>query len=229
METGNLSEWTIGGTHGGSYDSGDCIRPAGGVSTQYAHTGNYPMKMSIDTSTQESGCRQFRHEESLSGNSYYYSAWYYLPESVTVANYWNVFQFKSESSTANDPFWVLDILNRTTGGPINLVLRWKGVVPGPHAGEGTALRYYHQTLRDVPVGQWFHIEAFLRQAPADSYTGQLIVWQDGVQLFNMDQVVTKYAGGDQRWSVNNYSDDLNPSLADLFIDDAAVSTGRIGP
>lgn len=227
METGNLSEWTAGSTHGGSYDSGDCIRPPGGVSTEQAHSGRYSMKMTIDTSTQESGCRQFRHEESLTGNTYYYGAWYYIPQDTSISSYWNVFQFKSETDVLNDPFWVLDILNRSGSGPMNLVLRWKGVVPGPHVGEGTALRYYRQTLMDVPVGRWFHVEAYLRQSSA--YTGQITVWQDGVQIFNQDQVTTKYVGGDQRWSVNSYSDGLSPSTNSMFIDDATVSTRRVGP
>jgi hypothetical protein len=224
METANLSQWTSGGTHGGSYDSGDCIRPSNGVSTEKAHTGIYSMKITANTSTQESGCRQFRHEESLTGNPYYYSAWFYIPQFVQVRDYWNIFQFKSETAAGlNDPFWVVDILNKGPNGEMRLVLRWKGAVAGPTAQDTTTgTKYYYQTLKNVPVGQWFNIESYLRQS--DAYSGQIIVWQDGTEIFNKDMVRTKHLNGDERWSVNNYSNSLNPSTASLYIDDAVIST-----
>lgn len=229
METADLSQWTVGGTHGGSYDSGDCIRPPSGTSTEHAHSGHYSMKMSIDTSSQESGCREFRHEESLSGDSYYYGAWFYLPSYIVVGNYWNIFQFKSETAIENDPFWIIDLLNHAgiRNDSMRLALRWKGVLPGPHEGEGTSVRYYYQTLRDVPVGRWFHIEAYLRQS--NGYDGQITIWQDGAQLFDLDQVRTKYQNGDQRWSVDSFSNWLDPSFVSLYVDDATVSTSRVGP
>jgi hypothetical protein len=110
---------------------------------------------------------------------------------------------------------------------MRLALRWKGVLPGPHEGEGTSVRYYYQTLKDVPIGRWFHIEVYLQQS--SDYDGQLTVWQDGVQLFDMDLVKTKYPNGDQRWSIDSFSNRLNPNFTTLYVDDAAISTNRLGP
>lgn len=224
METGDLSQWTNKGTRGGSYDSGKCIRPGNGVSTEQSHSGRYSMKLTIDTSV-ESGCRQFRNEESVAGQPLYYSAWFYLPGYSRARNYWNIFQFKSEAGRLNDPFWVIDLMPRKASGALHLVLRWKGAVEGPTAGETLKrTKYYEQDTANVPVRRWFHIEAFLRQA--STATGRLTVWQDGLQLWDLPNVKTKYPGGDQRWSVNNYSDGITPSPATLYIDDATISVSR---
>jgi len=225
-ETADLSQWTVNGTRGGSYDSGICIRPPSGVTSELAHSGLYSMKMTSDTSAMESGCRQFRHEESTTGNPYFYSVWLYFPQHVMVQNYWNVVQFKSESPTRNDAMWVLDVRNRPNGA-MYFTLRWKGTVPGPTASDGTMLKLFQQELNDIPVGQWFHVEVYLRQSSA--FDGQISVWQDGTQIFSFDQIKTKYPDGDNRWSVNNYSDGLTPSIVTLYVDDAAVSTTRLGP
>ena len=221
METGDLSQWTRNGTRGGSFDSGDCLRPPNGVSTEVAHSGRYAMKMTINVADDESGCRQFRHQESRSGETFYYGAWYYLPTYVGAFDYWNIFQFKSETDSRNDPFWVLDLLPRSSGGQLKLRLRWKGTVAGPFERDrSTGTKTFEQRAASVPVRRWFHVEVYLKQA--SDFGGRVTVWQDGKRLYDMVGVKTKYAGGDQRWSVNNYSDGLRPSLATLFVDDATV-------
>jgi hypothetical protein len=222
METANLSQWNQNGTRGGAYDSGACSRPPNGVSSDVAHSGRYAMKMTINVAVTESGCRQFRHEESLTGGTFFYGAWYYVPVYVGALNYWNVFQFKSETDTRNDPFWVLDLYPRSAGGPMRLRLRWKGTVVGPFARDKTTgTKTYEQGAADVPVGRWFHVETYLKQA--NDFSGRISVWQDGTLLYDLAGVKTKYPGGDQRWSVNNYSDRLLPAVATLFVDDATVA------
>ena len=225
METCDLSQWTKNNTHGGSYDSGNCRRPENGVSEEQAHSGKYSMKLTIDTSV-ESGCRQFRNQESISGEPLYYSAWFYLPHYFRAANYWNIFQFKSEAGGLNDAFWVIDLMPRKSNGSLHLILRWKGKITGPDSQDplpGT--RYFDQTRMDVPIGKWFLIEAFLKQASDD--TGQLTIWQDGTLLWDLNGVKTRYPKGDQRWSVNNYSDKLWPNPATIYIDDAVISRQRV--
>ncbi len=114
-ETGDLSQWTENNTHGGSYDSGGCSRPPDGVSTEYAHTGTYSMKMTVDTDYgQNTGCRQFRHEESRSSGEYYYSVWVLFPKHYTINDWSNIIQFKSKryDRSQNDAVWVLELRNR---------------------------------------------------------------------------------------------------------------------
>jgi hypothetical protein len=224
-ETGDLSQWTANG-RGGSYDSGKCIRPADGVTTELSHSGRYSMKITIDTSL-ESGCRQFRSEEAISGSDLFYSAWFYVPQFHAAKNYWNIFQFKSKTQTKNDPFWVIDLLPREDNKRFALRLRWKGATAGPKASDGIAPERYPQEIIDFPIGRWVHLEAFLKQS--SQFGGQLTVWQDGVEVWNLQGIKTKYAEGENRWSVNNYSDSLEPSPATLYIDDAVVATERVGP
>lgn len=224
METGDLSQWTLGGTRGGPFDSGACTRPESGVSSEVARSGRYSAKMTIDVSRKESGCRLFRHEESQTGKPYYYSAWILIPRIEKVNGYWNIFQFKSESDKMNEAVWVIEAQNRPDG-TLHTVLRWKGLVPGPMQNNGTDVQYYDQSLIDIPIGRWFHLEAYLRQS--EGFDGRITVWQDGVQLWDLDQVKTRYPGGDNRWSVNNYGDDLEPAKATLYVDDAMVTTARV--
>ncbi|MFQ5906964.1 MAG: heparin lyase I family protein [bacterium] len=225
-ETGDLSQWTQDGPYGsrgGSFDSGDCTRPPKGVTAEQAFSGSYSMKMSIGPG---GGCRQFRHAESTSGKAFYYSAWLYFPKLYSIGSWSNIFQFKSETSSQNDAVWVLELRNRSNGA-MYLMLRWKGIMAGPTEGEGTGLKHFHQTLKDVWVGKWFHVEVYLKQA--SDYTGRITVWQDGVQIYDKNNVKTKYPGGDNRWSLNAYGGGISPLPFTVYVDDAVVSTSRIGP
>ena len=225
-EIGNLAQWTAGGTHGGPRDSGVCVRPQNGVSTEAAHSGKYSVTMTINVDDDQSGCRTFRHEESARGGEYFYSAWMMIPSAVKVGGFWNIFQFKSDNGSMNEAVWVIEALNRPNGS-LHPVLRYKGLAAGPTAGEGTGVKYYDQALKDIPVGRWFHLEMFLRQS--DKYDGRVTVWQDGVQLWDFDKVKTQYPGGNNLWSINNYGNNLLPSTATVYVDDARVSKTRVGP
>lgn len=224
METGDLSQWTIGGTRGGPFDSGSCRRPEGGVTSEVAHSGRYAAKMTIDVSQKESGCRLFRHLESENGKPYYYSAWMMIPTAEKVEGYWNIFQFKSENDKMNEAVWVVEARNRPDGS-LHTVLRWKGLVRGPTQKDGTDVKYFDQALIDIPIGRWFHLEAFLAQS--EKFDGHITVWQDGVQLWDLDRVKTRYPGGDNRWSVNNYGEGLEPARTTVYVDDAMVTTARV--
>jgi hypothetical protein len=134
-------------------------------------------------------------------------------------------QFKSKTPSRNDAVWVLELDNRGDTGAMYLKLRWKGLMEGPSSGDGTGHKTWQQTVMDIPIAKWFHVEVYLRQSSA--YTGRITVWQDGVQLYDLDQVNTKYPDGDNRWSINAYGDDTTPMPFTIYVDDAAVSTDRI--
>jgi hypothetical protein len=224
-ETADLSQWyTDGG--GGEFNSGTASSTA---SADVAHSGRYAAKASIVTPG-ISAVRLFRWNESRSNPEAYYSVWFYFPRRYQVPDWWNVFQFKSRNgAVANDPFWSLQVGNRP-GGAMYLYLNWwNGLsIEGPHRGEFGG-RSFEQRIKDVPVGNWTQIEFFLRQSSA--FDGQVIVWQDAVELFNVRDVRTRYPApnGANEWSVNNYGDAVAPSPATIYIDDAAVTTSRIGP
>ena len=65
------------------------------------------------------------------------------------------------------------------------------------------------------------ISAHLKQSGA--FTGRLAVRQNGVLLWNMRHVRTKYPDGRQSWSVANYSNGIRDDPATIYIDDAKVA------
>jgi hypothetical protein len=190
------------------------------------------MKMTINTEFGVAGCRQSRNAEAKTGGTFVYSAWYYLPRrEVPTRDMWNVFQFKSGSpsvvSIGVDPFWTLNIV-RSPSGPLRLVLKWKAGltdhtqgVSGPFAGSPIQARTYRQRRAVVPIRRWFKISAHLKQSGA--FTGRLAVRQNGVLLWNMRHVRTKYPDGRQSWSVANYSNGIRDNPATIFIDDVRIA------
>jgi hypothetical protein len=190
------------------------------------------MKMTINTEFGVAGCRQSRNAEAKTGGTFVYSAWYYLPRrEVPTKGMWNVFQFKSSSPTVvsfgSDPFWTINIV-RSRGGPLRLVLKWKGGltdhsqgVSGPFAGSPIQARTYRQRRMVVPIRRWFRISVYLRQSGA--FGGRLVVRQNGARLWDMRHVRTKYPDGMQSWSVANYSNGIRDNPATIYIDDVRVA------
>jgi hypothetical protein len=179
------------------------------------------MKMTID-SRQDAGCRSFRRPEVGSGQPLYYSAWYYFPEQVQVGVFWNIFQFKASAERV----WSLRVGNLPSGA-MTLFLNWKADVAGPTASDGVATKQYFQTLTTLPVQRWVHLEVYLKQS--EQFDGQIIVWQDGQELFNVRNIRTRQPGSVQSWSIDNYGRSLQPNPTTLYVDDVAVSTTRLGP
>lgn len=225
FETGDLSLWPTDKGAGGESDSGLCSRPSEGVSDEQAHSGQYSLKATINTRLGTAGCRQFRKHEVGLGQPLYYSAWFYFPEQIQVNGFWNLFQFKANQNGESGVFWKLDVDNRPTG-EMMWILVWDGPIEGPTPGMHGRREYPH-SLMTLPVGQWTHVEVYLKQS--SGFDGEIIVWQDGVELFNMSGVRTKFASGYQNWSVNNYGNNLSPASVTLYIDDVVISTERIGP
>jgi hypothetical protein len=86
-----------------------------------------------------------------------------------------------------------------------------------------ANRIFTQTIKDIPVGRWFRVEAFYRCASDQS--GPIDFWQDGTEILTISDVQTRYLDGDCQWSVNNYTDSLDSGSATTYVDDAAICSG----
>ncbi len=218
MATGDLSQWYFPGTsksgnHGGGvYNSGIAFASA---SRKVAHNGRYSAKLTITTPhSPTSGTRLFRWAEAHIYPRLCYSVWYYFPRKYSVAKWWNVWQWKSKHAAGNDPFFVLNVGNQADGTMAFYLYDINRQVT------------YNQSLKSIPVGKWFQVEAFYECAGDN--TGHMTFWQDGVQIFDVANVQTRYADGDCQWSVNNYSSGLTPRTATIYIDDAVISTGRLG-
>jgi hypothetical protein len=217
FETGDFSEWTA--TPGGTATA----FPAPNMfeaSTERVHHGSYAAKLTVAPGTDGA---QANVGLVRSGNlpvEAYYSAWYYLPRTVIVGTYWVIFKFRMRT-VADDPststeLYDLDLTNLPSG-------------------EMSLRLYNHVTAGDValdvdapvlPVGQWFQIEAFYRNA-ADS-TGRLTYWLDGrpiVDVAGPSGSPTPWVA----WDVVSVAVNLTPSPAVLYVDDCAVSRTRVGP
>lgn len=222
METADLSQWSTpdvpGGPNagGGAFDSGTAT--AGVDAISLAHSGIHSAKLYINTSNSPglstSGARLFRWLEPESHSELYYSVWYYFPQRYAPNGnppWWNVFQWKSKRLNANDPFFALNVGNRPDGSMYLYLYNQNSKTS------------YSQTIKNIPDGQWFRIEAFYKCAGDN--TGHVIFWQDGQQIFDVPNVQTRYQDGNCAWSVNNYSSSLNPPTAVIYIDDAAACSG----
>lgn len=222
MEEGNLNDWTLNG--GGEFNNGNGDSIA---SQDRAHSGTWSAKMTIsnDGSTASDGTRLFRWAEPRANPNLYYSTWFYLPQTYTVNGWVNWVQWKSRTATKNDPFWFLDVRNRADGSMYFLLTWWNRLaIEGPHQGESGG-RTYASPI-NIPVGRWFQLEA--RYICDGNFNGRVIIWQDGVQIFDQTNVRTRYSDGNCEWAINNYGHNISPRPTVMYADDAQISQTRIG-
>jgi hypothetical protein len=151
--------------------------------------------------------------------------WYYLPQQLTIANtgWLNLLQFKSKDAAtgSTDPIFFLALHNTPSTGTMRLLLTWwEGLsIEGPSPG----LHGYRtwQSALDIPVGGWFHVGA--RYVCTGDFTGAIQIWQDDVEVVDLEGVRTRYEDGDCQWSVNNYGTGVIPSPVTIYVDDAAIA------
>ena len=150
----------------------------------------------------------------------YYSAWYYLPRSVSVSvnvgRYWVIFKFRQRNQDMVEELFDLDLINLDAGEMSLQLYDHRRGASVPLDVDGPV----------VPVGQWFQIEAYYRNAQDD--TGRLTFWLDGRQIIdlrNQPMAATPFV----EWNACSIGADLTPSTAVIFVDDCAVSRSRVGP
>lgn len=210
-ETGDLSQWL------NVY--GEAIFNSGlaevDITHEVAHSGRYAIDLTIrDAHQQTQGARIFRlvplPEEA------YYSAWYYFPQRYQPAIWWNVFQFKSKvDGGESTSMWSLNVDNNDDGDMFFYL--WDAI-------RGQSYEAAMLSPETIPVNQWVHLEVFYRRSTGK--TGSVVVWQDGIKIYDVQDVQTALSDT-LYWSVNNYTDDIEPSTATIFVDDAVISTVRI--
>jgi hypothetical protein len=212
FEPGDLSEW-VGDGEGGTY----VMNGTAPVATRdLAHKGQYA---GVSTVTPTVGTPSldylFRHQPSPP--EAYYSAWFYISSTFVVKNWLSVSHFRG--STTGDgnnlvPLWDVNLYSRVDGSLVAQLYNYTAktnlgeVVPAP-----------------VPVDSWVQFEVYLRKAP--DATGSIAVWQNGVLILDEPAVAT--APNDWiEWDTGGSSDDITPSPAAVYIDDAAISLVRLG-
>lgn len=220
-------------SHGGGEYNNGCAgtSPAYGFGHNPSGADPYPfslvLMMAAPCGTLDvSGTRMFRWLEARQYSDLYYKVWYFFPNIYTLNNvvnpWWMIMAWKSTSSSPsrNDSFFNVNVANRPNG---NMFLSLFEARPYDPANG----RSYTQTLIDVPVGQWFYIEAFYKSR--GDATGQVTVWQgdevNRVLLWDIQDVKTRYPdaeGGTTEWAVTNYGSGTTPFPAQFAIDDAEI-------
>ena len=77
----------------------------------------------------------------------------------------------------------------------------------------------------LPIGRWFQVEALFRDLSDDR--GRLVVWLDG--QVNYDIARPFGINNTVYWSVCSSSYGFSPAESAIYVDDAAVSVGRVTP
>ena len=212
-ESGDLSGWTGGAAPGGFVIPGSSTVEVvdGGI----ARSGAYALRVT-DLSPNS-------RDYPLAARSgplpleVYCSAWYYVPLPLRPRSYWWFMLFRSKhppyGSQAFRDEIRLSFTTRADGTMGSELL-------GPDLGKVAPL-----VDREIPVGRWFHIEAFLRTATDDS--GEIAVWQDGELTFRATGRTSETTHSE--WMVGAVADGLTTAASELYIDDAAISRRRLGP
>lgn len=219
---------------------GDCVAT---ISNDISRNGEYSLKLALSGADKaKQSCRVFRLWLDIEGadgtplpDEAYYSAWYYIPQEIQTIYWWNIFQFKSGSEQAGSEAMLSFNIDSDGKGKRSLYVVHKKGDGSCDCTGSCEEESYDESLNEVnlPIQQWFQIEAFVNQSTVDggkvNSDGALKVWVDGIPIIEQNHICTLLRPDAQlQWSVNNYTDDIIPSDVLLYIDDAAISTLRLG-
>lgn len=217
FEGGTLDEWT--GAPGGAVSV--LPSPPGRiqVSSDHVHSGQFAAELFIEAGPGAGQQDAVLARQAGLPAAGYYSAWYNLPVTVQVSGFWVIFKLR-QRAVADDPattgeLFDIDLVNAADGGMTLQVFDFRS---------GTAIPPTVPVV--VPVGAWFQIEAYYRNAPDAS--GALTVWFNGQAVLDLRGAATSPTPWIE-WDVVSVGQDLTPAAATLFADDCAVSRQRVGP
>jgi len=177
------------------------------IVTTPVHSGSYAAAFTV---VGEAQARCFREGELP--QQAYYGAWYYVPEFAKNLGNWNLIHFQGGNELGPgkplSAMWDISLMERVSGG-LRLAV-FDRINDNQPDMSGAPV---------IPIGSWFHIEAFLKRA--SDATGEFSVSQDGVELLRLTHQVTdiyKYA----QWYIGNLATNLSPSESTVYVDDVSV-------
>lgn len=234
METGDLSEWSRDGGGNAYTYLNDAPDSSGKVLNQasryYAHSGEWSARWSIPTSPADypelPKASLWRWTEPSNFKELYYSVWYFIPQRYEILTHpccgWlNLFQFHALNASERVANGVVLFVNtrKSTGGMYFRLSINPRFLPDKNE---------FRSPIDLPIGRWFNVEVRFRCAA--HHRGAVQVWQDGVQIFHLENVTTGLPGKSTcHWGINDYGQYILPSPVVIYVDDAAISRNRIGP
>ncbi|OGG52159.1 MAG: hypothetical protein A3F84_17990 [Candidatus Handelsmanbacteria bacterium RIFCSPLOWO2_12_FULL_64_10] len=244
-ETGDILDW-YENRGGGAFITGDARVS---VTDEAAHSGRYALKLEVRGIDQDvCGSRVFRWGEHLTEG--YFSAWYMFPVAPLVGEWLNIFQFKKKA--AQDSNVVIGpiksavqdsnaVADSTRSVPQDSIRRetidptWYNEVKTRPQGIILTLSHWNKiwnlpgNVRDAPLirsGRWFHVEWYYKDGVED---GVIRVWIDGELIWSLENVDTRGVDPYIQWAPCLYGVRVNPSHLVLYVDDAVISTRRLGP
>ena len=215
FEPGDLSEWTGDGQGQTSRQNAD---PPATVASSPVHRGSKSGAFAVTTTGSVlSVSYAFRNQPTPSAA--YYSAWFYVPSTITVGSYLSLIHFNGSSTGDGQKIEALWDVNLTP------------LADGTVAAQ--LYDYKHQfdlqqtpTAVRFPADKWTQLEVYFAKSVGSA--GHVTVWQNGTMILDRTGVAT-VANDWLQWEVGGASDDLSPSPAVVYVDDAAISLVRLGP
>jgi hypothetical protein len=213
-EAGDLGEW-ISDAKGGS--SADMPDTSVAVTTDYAHSGKYAVKLSNAAVSTYEDVRLWRIDQYP--QAAYYSAWYYLPRAYQTTDDWTIMQLRvPPGADGGAPSLLLDVDLRSLPGG-NLILSVYDHRP----------QYLRAATPDpavpVPIGGWFQVQAFFDYSSGAE--GRFALWLDDHLLYDLSRPFN--LPGSVYFTVCSVTQALSPPDSVIYLDDAAVSSTRVGP
>ena len=271
METGDLTQWAA--DLDGLVDNARTGIATASTDYSHVGSYSAKLTLNGDWDNAEMHRWKESRDPTYFESGLYYGAWFYIPsqfymtKGTSNGNFYNFMQFLSASWTPVNGCnngaprsakqwmlpWQLMFQNRTpqSSSPLYIVLTWgSGTTPitGPYANSNRGIKLwtspFHPEL-NFPIGRWFHIEVYLKQWPHDvtPYHGRIMVWQDGVLMFDMGGssdpnggITTKpgddldgsnLCHGTDEPSWNAYSDGVDSYPSSIYVDDVQISHGPV--
>lgn len=228
---GTQNEWYLNGG-GGEFNSGTGDSY---VSSDVARSGNYSLKMSINTTSGTShGTRNYRWNEIAKNEDIIFTQYFYFPNRIDFDrnnDWFNLIQTKGVKfapggagtgpDQINLPHFVLGIEVRGgagSGGANYLSLadlqKFWGSDPNVtwRAPQGV----------DLPVKKWVKIQMRVIQDRGDK--GRIMVWQDDVLIIDTGLRNTLRPEVDiNMYSINAYADKTYPNVTSIYLDDVSIN------
>lgn len=210
LESGDFSDWQRGGAAAGGVvrEHVDAT-----VATGQAHSGTHAVRINFDTSDGQADHMAELYRRVPTAPAYY-SAWFFIDGAHTPDQYWTIFYFFYQrtpgDTTTRHGLWDINL------GRTNVYFFDE---PNTHTINPTTPKAY-------PMGRWFHLEAFFEYQPARN--GHVRLWLDGDEV--MDVTNLGAAPSDNLyWGIGSDNDHMTPSSCTVYVDDATISTERLGP
>jgi len=180
---------------------------------QPVHSGTYAAAFHVVGQAEDGLQARCARQGSLPAQAYY-GAWFYVPDPVTASDNWNLFHFDGETADIEHGLWDVSLLASPTADPSLYVFDFLRMTTHTPVGPPR-----------VPVGQWFHLEVFLRRAT--DATGAFELYLDGELVFSLAGVATDDSELGQ-WYVGSLAATITPSPNTLYVDDVTIATERQG-